>query len=281
MPELPEVTTIVNDINEKVTGHRIDQVKITSLGENLRIKSKQDLDTILSGKKIEKAIRRAKFLILSLSSGDSLVIHLKLTGQFLLRNKNTRPDEFTRLIMDLDNGQQIRFCDRNGAAEAFIIHYKIEIEKNLGPEPFEIESKYFDDSIHRSDKKTIKETIVDQKIIAGVGNIYADEALFVAKINPNRPPKSITEEETNQLLEGIKQVLNEGIEHRGTTIDSFRDLLGNPGNHQNYLRVYGKKGQPCPNCGTSIEYTEINGRRTHFCPICQPTEQLSLFWSVL
>ena len=125
MPELPEVTTIVNDINERLVGRRIDDVKITSLGENLRIKSKQDLDQILSGKKIEKAERRAKFLLLTLSNGDNLVIHLKLTGQFLLRDKNFQPDEFARLVMNLDNGQQMRFCDRNGAAEAFVVsaHY--------------------------------------------------------------------------------------------------------------------------------------------------------------
>lgn len=277
MPELPEVTTIVNDINERLVGRRIDEAKITSLGENLRIKSRQDLDQMLTGKKIEKATRRAKYLIIELSNGNSLVMHLKLTGQLVLRDKDDRADEFTRLILNLDDGRQVRFCDRNGAAEAFIVHDSKEVEKNLGPEPFEIESKYFDDSIHRSDKKTIKETIVDQKIIAGVGNIYADEALFLAKINPFRSPKSITEEEVERLLDSIKEVLASSIEHRGTTIDSYRDLLGNPGSNQNFLQVYGKTGKPCTACKTPIEYTEISGRRTHFCPECQPQAQLSLF----
>ena len=179
--------------------------------------------------------------------------------------------------MNLEDGRQLRFCDRNGAAEAFVIQDVSDVEKLVGPDPFEIKLKDFNDSIYRSDKKTVKETIVDQKVIAGVGNIYADEALFVAKINPMRGSKTLTTKEVEDLLSVIKQVLNEGIKHRGTTIDSYRDLLGNPGTHQNYLRIYGKKGQPCPNCGTSIEYTEINGRRTHFCPVCQPTEQLSLF----
>lgn len=277
MPELPEVTTIVKDINERLVGRRIDEVKITSLGENLRIKSKQDLDQILPGKRIERAERKAKFLLLNLSNGDSLVIHLKLTGQFILRDKNSKPDEYTRLIINLDDDQQIRFNDRNGAAEVFVIHEVSKVESLIGPDPFEITKQEFSKNIQNSDKKTIKETIVDQKVIAGVGNIYADEALFVAKINPKRSPKSVTPEQVNNLLEAIRQVLNEGIEHRGTTIDSYRDLLGNPGGHQNYLRVYGKKEQPCPNCGAKIEYTEINGRRTHFCPSCQPTEQLSLF----
>ncbi len=277
MPELPEITTIVSDINQRLVGKRIDEVKITSLGENLRIKSKQDLDQMLSGKKIEKAQRRAKFLIVTLSNGDSLVMHLKLTGQFLLREKNSAPDEFTRLIINLDNSQQLRFCDRNGAAEAFIVEDISQVEKLVGPDPFEIKLKEFSKNLQNSDKKTIKETIVDQKVIAGVGNIYADEALFLAKINPTRAPKSLSDEEVESLLAGIKQALSEGIEHRGTTIDSYRDLLGNPGTHQNFLRVYGKKGRACPNCGTAVEYMEINGRRTHFCPKCQPSEQLSLF----
>ncbi len=277
MPELPEVTTIVNDINERLAGRRIDEARITSLGENLRIKSKQDLDQMLTGKKIEKATRRAKYLIIELSNGNSLVIHLKLTGQFILRDKEARADEFTRLILNLDDGRQIRFCDRNGAAEAFIAHDSKEVEKSLGPEPFEIEPKNLHDSIYRSDKKTIKETIVDQKIIAGVGNIYADEALFLAKINPSRSPKEITLQETESILNSIKQVLTDGIKHRGTTIDSYRDLLGNPGINQNYLRVYGKSGKPCPVCKTLIEYTEIGGRRTHYCKTCQPKAQLSLF----
>ncbi len=277
MPELPEVTTIVNDINERLVGKRIDQAKITSLGENLRIKSRQDLDQMLTGKRIEKATRRAKFVIIELSNGNSLVMHLKLTGQLLLRAKEAKVDEFLRLILNLDNGQQVRLCDRNGAAEAFIVHDQNEVEKNLGPEPFEIKTDQFYKSIQDSDKKTIKETIVNQKTIAGVGNIYADEALFPAKINPFRSPKSITEAETQKLLDSIKQVLTSSIDHRGTTIDSYRDLLGNPGTNQNYLQVYGKTGMPCPVCKTAIEYTEIGGRRTHYCKNCQPEAQLSLF----
>lgn len=277
MPELPEVTTIVNDINERIAGRRIDQAKITSFGENLRIKSGQDLDQMLTGKKIEKATRRAKYVIIELSNGNSLVMHLKLTGQLLLRDKEAKADEFLRLILNLDSGQQVRLCDRNGAAEAFIVHNSAEIEKNLGPEPFEIKTDQFYKSIRDSDKKTIKETIVNQKIIAGVGNIYADEALFLAKISPFRSPKSINEDETEKLLDAIKEVLLESIKHRGTTIDSYRDLLGNPGKNQNYLQVYGKTGKACPVCKTSLEYTEIGGRRTHYCKNCQPEAQLSLF----
>jgi len=277
MPELPEVTTIVDGINKKLAGKRISQAKITSLGENLRVKSRQDLDQKLSGKKIESARRRAKFLIIELSNGDKLVVHLKLTGQFILRDQNDRPDEFTRLILDLEDGGQIRFCDRNGAAEAFILDDTSKLESAVGPEPFEISPEQLLENIKKTDKKTIKETILDQKVIAGVGNIYADEALFLAKISPFRAPQSITLEETMTILEAIKQVLTEGIQHRGTTIDSYRDLDGNPGTHQNYLRIYGRGGKACEVCGNAIVLTEIGGRRTHYCPTDQPDSQLSLF----
>lgn len=277
MPELPEVTTIVNDINSKLVGRVITEARLTSLGENLRIKSRQDLDQILTGKKIEKAERKAKYLLLKLSSGDNLVIHLKLTGQFILRDKAAKADEFTRMTLNLDDGKQLRFNDRNGAAEAFMSSSLDEIKDKFAADAFEIDQDLFSKNLIFADKKTVKEAIVDQRVIAGVGNIYADEALFVAKINPFRAPKSLTKVEVSGLLEAIKQVLNEGIKHRGTTIDSYRDLQGNPGTHQNFLRVYGKPGKPCPNCSKPIEYTEIAGRRTHFCPNCQPTEQLSLF----
>ncbi len=277
MPELPEVTTIVNDINSKIIGRTITEARLTSFGENLRVKSKQDLDQLLTGKRIEKAERKAKYLLLRLSSGDNLVIHLKLTGQFILREKTARPDEFTRMILNLDDGKQLRFNDRNGAAEAFISTDLASIEASYAPDAFEINPDLLVKNLQNSARKTIKEAIVDQKVIAGVGNIYADEALFVAKINPFQGPKTLTAEEVSRLLSAISQVLNEGIEHRGTTIDSYRDLLGNPGTNQNYLRVYGRTGKPCPNCRTPIEYTEINSRRTHYCSNCQPADQLTLF----
>jgi formamidopyrimidine-DNA glycosylase len=202
---------------------------------------------------------------------------LKLTGQFILRPPGTGSDEFIRLILELEDGQQIRFCDRNGAAEAFIVSDVGQLEKFVGPEPFEVLLEEFEKNVRQSERKTIKETILDQKVIAGVGNIYADEALFLAGISPFRTPVSLSTEELSKLLEAVKQVLREGIEHRGTTIDSYRDLDGNPGTHQNFLRIYGKGGKPCQNCSTAIILTELGGRRTHYCPIDQPESQLSLF----
>jgi len=277
MPELPEVETIKNDLLKKVVGSQVTNVTYTDEGQKLISKTGQDLTDLLPGNKIEKINRKAKYLVLELSNGKKLLFHLKLTGRILVRNGSNSDDEFVRLILTLEDNRQIRFADRNGFGEVKLIDSDSEIDGTLAPDPFEINYQQFQVSLSKNGKETIKETLLDQKAISGVGNIYADEALYVAKINPFRSPKTLSENEIVRLLDSSRAVLEEGIKHRGTTIDSYRDTDGEPGTHQFHLLVYGKAGKPCKRCATTIEYTEIKGRRTHFCPTCQPKEQLSLF----
>ena len=277
MPELPEVETIKNDLLEKVMGAQITGVSYTNEGQKLISKTGQDLTELLPGNKIKGIDRKAKYLVLELSGDKKLIFHLKLTGRILVRNGSNPNDEFVRLILTLDDGRQIRFADRNGFGEVKLLDSDSEIDVTLAPDPFEITSQQFQISSSKNGKETIKETLIDQKAISGVGNIYAYEALYLAKINPFRSPKALSEHETVRLLDSIRTVLKEGIKHRGTTIDSYRDTDGRPGTHQFHLLVYGKAGKPCKKCATRIAYTEIAGRRTHFCPNCQPKQQLSLF----
>ncbi len=277
MPELPEVHTIAEDLKKKVIGTQIVEVYYTSEGQKLISKSGQDITDSVTGERIESIDRRAKYLLITLSNHKKLIFHLKLTGQILVRSGSYKPDEFTRLILKLDDGRQIRFADRNGFGEITLAENIEEVNPNLGPEPFEILNKKFFDSLQQSEKETIKESLLDQKLIAGVGNIYVDESLYLAGINPFRSPRSLSLNETTKLLTSIKKALEAGIKDRGTTIDSFRDTDGKPGTHQFHLLVYGKDGKPCRKCATRIEYTEIRGRRTHFCPTCQPKDQLTLF----
>jgi len=277
MPELPEVQTIVDDLNKKVIGTKITQVIYTDEGKKLISKSDQDLSDILPGEKITRAQRRAKYLILNLSGRRNLIIHLKLTGQLFVRAQNYAIEPFTRLILKLDDKREIRFADREGYGEVVLADGIDKVEPNLGPEPFEISEQTFADNLLATKLGTIKEALIDQKVISGIGNIYVDEALYLAKINPFRPPHSLSKAETQKLLRSIKETLKSGLEHRGTTIDSYRDTDGKPGTHQFHLLVYGKAGLPCKRCATRIAYTEISGRRTHFCPTCQPKDQLSLF----
>ena len=278
MPELPEVHTITEDLKKKVVGSQIVEVYYTVEGQKLISKTGQDLTNVLVGEKISGVKRKAKYLILDLGGENKfLIFHLKLTGRVLVRNNTHPADEFTRLVLKLDDGRQIRFTDRNGFGEVFFTGDINKINTNLGPDPFEVNNKQLHLILGKSSKTTIKETLLDQSSVAGIGNIYADEALYLAKINPFRSPRSLSTNESTKLLSSIKEALNEGIKHRGTTIDSYRDTDGHPGTHQFHLLVYGKTGKPCKRCATAIEYTEIKERRTHFCPTCQPKDQLSLF----
>lgn len=277
MPELPEIHTIVEDLRNKVLGAEIVEVYYTVEGQKLISKSGQNLTNILLGEKIHFVKRKAKYLILGFSSGQVLVFHLKLTGRILVRDVSHPEDEFTRLVMRLLDNREIRFTDRNGYGEVVIAKNIEEIGSDLAPDPFETNELAFYLTVHSSRSPTIKEALLDQRTVSGVGNIYADEALFLAGLNPFRSPKALPKNEFVKLFNSLKKVLEESIKHRGTTIDSYRDTDGRPGNHQFHLLVYGRAGKPCKKCATKIEYTEIAGRRTHFCPSCQPKEQLSLF----
>jgi formamidopyrimidine-DNA glycosylase len=282
MPELPEVHTIVSDLQNILPGLTITQAYyVGKLGEELRRGSRAELDLALTNKKISGLRRVAKQVVLELESGENLVFHLKITGRLLLRNPSQAEDEFTRLIIRLNSGQELRFTDRNGYADAKLLGSSEldHIERQYGPEALDpaLTTSRFHELLSTSREGALKQTLLNQKIISGVGNIYADEALLVAKLHPSLKPKLITPEQAGKLLRSIRQVLEEGIADRGTTIDSYLDPFGNPGKHQENLRIYGRTGNPCPQCGTVIEYTEVGGRRTFLCPTCQSLPQLSLF----
>jgi formamidopyrimidine-DNA glycosylase len=282
MPELPEVQTIVNDLKPLLSERSIVKASyVGKAGQDLLRKSRIDLSLSLPGKRITLVKRLAKQIVLDLDSGEYLIFHLKITGRLLFRDQGYRLDEFTRLVIELDGSKQLRFTDRNGFADAYLAS-NMELDQIIsryGPEVLEesLSCEKFYELVVSSSEPTIKETLLNQKIISGVGNIYADEALIVAKIHPTFPAKQMSFEQAVALLKAVRQVLNEGLDDRGTTIDSYVDPFGNPGKHREMLRVYGRSGQGCPICGSEIEYTEVGGRRTYFCPNCQSLPQLSLF----
>lgn len=282
MPELPEVQTIATDLQPVLPGLSITKVRYTgALGQELLRKSRIDLSLSLPGKKITEVRRLSKQLLIDLSSGEVLSFHLRITGRILLRGNGIRDDEYTRAIFELGNGQELRFTDRNGLAAADLLtQSELGVqEKRYGPEilnPDLTVDKFFA-LLASSTEPSLKETLLQQKTVSGMGNIYVDEALYLAKLHPNLKPKQITTGEAEVLLQSCRQVLAEGLRDRGTTIDSYVDAYGNPGHHQDHLRVYGRTGQPCLNGNGTIEYKEVGGRRTYFCPECQKLPQLSLF----
>ncbi len=272
MPELPEVETIVREIGPSITGHKIAGVEVRS-GSSVASLSPEDLASGLVGRKIERVRRRAKYIVIDLENGNKLVVHLAMTGRLLLRATGSPEDRFTRIVFTLDKGQEVRYADARKFGRVRLLtpaEYE-KIDRRHGPEPLTADFKLeeFRQGLRRRSTR-IKPLLLDQSFVAGLGNIYADEALYEARINPARPARALSDDEIARLFRAIRHVLAAGVRDRGTTFDSYVDAFGRIGGHQFRLSVYRKTGEPCPRCGTPIERQVIAGRSSHFCPKCQP-----------
>jgi formamidopyrimidine-DNA glycosylase len=264
MPELPEVETIRLQLNKAIKGLKITGIEI------LRAKNFIGNPNLAIGKEVLGVERRAKITLIKLEDGLFLAIHLKLTGQLIFDADFDR--QYTRVIITLSNHKKLYFNDLRAFGWIKIIKNNLDLEKT-GPEAInkkEFSSKYFQNILSKSNRE-IKLILLDQKLLAGIGNIYANEALFLAKINPLLPAKQLTNVAAKQLRLSIIFVLNEAIKHHGTSDrdEAYRQLSGEKGQHQSYLQVYGRAGQPCRECGAAINRVSVGGRGTFFCPKCQ------------
>ena len=271
MPELPEVETIKEDLRGLVVGSKIERADVLdpSLVEN---PSTGEFVGWLEGVVITGARRRAKHLIIELDSGDSLVFQLKIGGQILLVPPVEEPETALMLVLHLDGERKLFLRDETGFTRARLLDSG-ELEErlsSLGPEPLEKEFRwdYLPDRIG-SRRAQIKPLLLDQKVVSGIGNIYVDEILYDARLHPRRKANTLSEGEWKALYDAIRSNLEAGVEHRGTTVRLFRDVLDRPGEHQNYLRVFEKHGQPCPGCEGEVVREKVSGRPSHFCPECQ------------
>jgi len=271
MPELPEVETIKEDLRELVAGSKVERVEVldSSLVEQ---PSTDEFINRLDGVSITGARRRAKHLIVELTSGDSLVFQLKIGGQLLLVPPVVEPKTALMLILHLDGDKRLFLRDETGFTRARLLDAG-ELEERLsplGPEPLEegFDEGYLRDKIG-SRRAQIKPLLLDQKVVSGIGNIYADEILYDARLHPRRKANTLTEAEWEALHAAIRANLVAGVEHRGTTVRLYRDVLDRPGEHQNYLRVFEKHGRPCPGCEGEVVREKVGGRPSHFCPACQ------------
>lgn len=270
MPELPEVETIKEDLRELVVGSEIERARVldASLVEQ---PSAEEFVSRLEGASITGARRRAKHLIVELGTGDSLVFQLKIGGQLLLVPPVEEPETALMLVLDLDD-RRLFLRDETGFTRARLLDAD-ELEERLstlGPEPLEEEfdAGYLQRTIG-SRRAQIKPLLLDQKVVSGIGNIYADEILYDARLHPRRKASTLSEGEWEALYAAIRSNLAAGIEHRGTTVRLYKDVLDRPGEHQNYLRVFEKHGQPCPGCEGEVVREKVSGRPSHFCPACQ------------
>jgi formamidopyrimidine-DNA glycosylase len=271
MPELPEVETIKEDLRGLVVGSKIERAEVLdpSLVEH---PSTEEFVGRLEGMVITGARRRAKHLIIELDSAYSLVFQLKIGGQLLLVPPVEEPETALMLVLHLDGERRLFLRDETGFTRARLLDSG-ELEErlsSLGPEPLEETFRwdYLPDKIG-SRRAQIKPLLLDQKVVSGIGNIYVDEILYDARLHPRRKANTLSEGEWKALYDAIRSNLAAGVEHRGTTVRLFRDVLDRPGEHQNYLRVFENHGQPCPGCEGEVVREKVSGRPSHFCPECQ------------
>lgn len=273
MPELPEVETIKEDLREHgVVGSKIGRAEVSdpALVEG---GEPEEFARRLSGVAVAGARRRGKNLVVELDSGDAVVFQLKIGGQLLLVPPVEEPTKALMLILYLDGDRRLFLRDETGYTRARILD-EDELEERfstLGPEPFEdaFDEEYLRDKL-ASRRAQIKPLILDQKVVAGIGNIYADEALFDARLHPRRKANTLSGEEWRALHAAILKNLRAGIEDRGTTFSLYRDVLGRKGRHQEHLRVFLRAGKPCPGgCGGKVVREKVGGRATFLCPACQ------------
>lgn len=272
MPELPEVETVVRGLREHVVGRTIISATIFWP----KTVQKPDLAAFIravSGRTIESAGRRGKYIVLRLDSGDYLTIHLRMTGKLLLAAASAPPRLHTRVVFALDDSHEMHFVDlrKFGRIALLAAAELAALDARLGPEPLtDLSASTLAAGLAKR-KIAIKSALLDQSVLAGVGNIYADEALFRAGIHPQRPANTLSTTETERLLAALQSVLATAVTRHGTTLsdEQFIGLQGRMGENQGYLTVFRRTGAPCPECATPIERVRLGGRSTHFCPHCQ------------
>jgi formamidopyrimidine-DNA glycosylase len=232
---------------------------------------------LLIGRRFQEVRRRGKWIILDLSRGLHLVIHLGMTGQLLIQATQEPVADHTHLILTLNGKkEQLRFRDIRRFGSATLYANKAELGRffqtiGLGPEPFDLEELYWTERLADTGR-CLKAVLLDQRVVAGVGNIYADESLFQARLHPAQPSRQTTSSQRSRLKRAIIQVLKRAINRRGSSIRNYVDGSGLKGQYQEERRVYGRTGQPCPRCATPIACIRLAGRSTHFCPQCQRKE---------
>jgi formamidopyrimidine-DNA glycosylase len=291
MPELPEVETIIRDLNKsrapKILDARFVDIWTDSQKMIKNPKSFKEFKEKLKGKKIEKIWRRGKNIIFELSQGYFLLIHQKLTGHLLYgrwnmeggrwkpRKKGSleeKANAYIHLLFTLNNGKMLALSDLRKFAKVELLT-KEELEKELsflGPEPLEkgFTFEKFKEVL-KNKKGKIKQVLMDQKVIAGIGNIYSDEILWEAKINPFRRVSELSGKELKGIYQALKKILKKAIKAKGASMIDFRRILGEKGGFGRLRKVYRKEGEKCGRCGTIIKRAKIGGRSAHYCPKCQ------------
>jgi formamidopyrimidine-DNA glycosylase len=270
MPELPEVETIKNELLPMVSGRKIIRVEFM-WPKTLFAPSQSEFDRAIKGRRITMLSRRGKYLVFKLDDGNMLLVHLRMTGSFLAGKEGSDIPGHTRAIIFLDDGIRLFFVDPRKFGKFQLVKETNEVLEKLGPEPLEASftAKVLAELLAIR-KAPIKAVLVDQTIIAGIGNMYADEALFLARIHPLRLADSLSADETKRLRTAIREVLTEAIENKGASISNYFRPGGEVGHAHQQFKVAHRKDEGCPVCGRPLNRIIVRQRGTYFCPHCQP-----------
>jgi len=275
MPELPEVETVRRRIAPVLEGHRFEHVEISD-PRLVRPYEPAEVAAELTGERVEAVERRGKYLIVRFESGRALLIHLRMTGSLRHHENGLEEDPHRRAVVTLENGSDVTYRDvrrfgtwlllEPGELEPYLSH-------KVGEEPLDaiFTAALLGEKLARR-RAPIKAALLDQRTLAGMGNIYVDEALWRARIHPLRPAESIDRNELRRLHRAIRAALEAGLARQGSTLRDYRLPDGEQGGMQHEFRVYGRDGEPCDRCATPIAKTRAGGRGTWFCPTCQPLE---------
>jgi formamidopyrimidine-DNA glycosylase len=276
MPELPEVETVARGLQREVVGRRILSV---TLGKTDFIDNPEMVESELPGRTIVRVERYGKFLLLWLSPGEevkpgegeaALLVHLGMTGLLLPREVSESQAKHTHVVMPLDDGRELRYVDpRRFGRMAYLAGEVLSRElQRFGADPLEVGREEFARRIQQR-KARIKALLLDQSVLRGVGNIYADESLWRAKIHPAQRGARLKRRQVQLLYRKLQEILKKAIVLRGSSISDFLDADGMPGEYQQHHRVYGREGQPCFRCKTPIRRVIVAGRSSYYCPDCQ------------
>jgi formamidopyrimidine-DNA glycosylase len=271
VPELPEVETLARDLRKLLCGAQFQAVTLFWT-RSVAMPAADELVQGLPGQRILDVSRRGKFLQFSLSGPSYLLIHLRMSGHVQVEPSTAPRGPYARAVFDLTDGRRLVFSDPRKFGRIYWLTQPDLVLGALGPEPLadDLTLDAFR-SLLAMRKGALKPLLLNQALLAGLGNIYTDEALFRAGLHPQRKANTLTEDEVARLYTAIREVLQQAIGNRGTTLADarYRDAEGRPGHNRESLRVYHRTGEPCPCCGTPIERAVVGGRGTHFCPHCQ------------
>lgn len=272
MPELPEVEQVRKTLLPHIKGKKITKIEVY-LERLIKYPTAEEFVAELTGKTIENVERQGKYLVLKTGEAQKLIVHLRMTGSLVAQSSTQAPPAYAKIKFELTDGVTLWFCDiRTFGTLQLVTNGDCYIEgyETLGPEP--LTEGFNPDylwAITKKSRKPIKTLILDQKVIAGLGNIYADECLALAGILPTRLANTLTKIEIKALQQAANKVIAQGINNRGTTFRDYKDGDGKKGENQNHLLVYGRGGQPCKTCGAPLATTKVGGRGTTYCNKCQ------------